>query len=65
MAERRALVPAGYSKLLSDLKQRIQTRPIGAPGLCARGRCRTPGRARLMPREARASAPSFDRRTAL
>ena len=27
MAERRMLVPAGYSKLLSDLKQRIPGRP--------------------------------------
>ncbi len=30
MAERRALVPAGYSKLLSDLKQRIQAAQLRA-----------------------------------
>ncbi|MGA2897619.1 MAG: DUF1016 N-terminal domain-containing protein [Acidobacteriaceae bacterium] len=30
MAERRALVPAGYSKLLSDLKQRIQDAQLRA-----------------------------------
>jgi hypothetical protein len=61
MAERWALRPAGYSKLLSDLKQRIQARPIAcASGSCTRGRCRTHGRARLMPRWARASAGSFE-----